>query len=160
MVTSLMSLCVMLVPTADLIGSFMEDSCVVSTWDSSLTRESLLLLLLLLLLLFYRLYHFDMRTNTISMVSPIESEELMKDMYMDCHSMVYMGNSLYIFGGRLRGNFLETSRLSDRLYCFNLKSKKWLVVSGNIQAGNSVTMGGRLLRSISTNQFIVFVIDD
>ena len=70
------------------------------------------------------------------MVSPVESEELISDMYMDCHSMVYMGNCLYVFGGRKKATFIELNRLSDQMYCFNLKSKKWLVVP----AGNSVTM--------------------
>lgn len=96
----------------------------------------------------YRLYHFDMKTKTISMVSPVESEELMKDMYMDCHSMVHMGNCLYVFGGRLKRSFSGINKLSDRLYCFNLKSKKWLVVSHSGGYGVTTDYSGYFSQSV------------
>ena len=68
-----------------------------------------------------------MSTNTISLVRPVESQDIMDDLFMDCHSLVLIGHFLYLFGGRLRNKAGSSDRVSDRLYCFNLISKKWLV---------------------------------
>ena len=66
-----------------------------------------------------------MRTNTISLVRPVDSQEIIDDMFMDCHTLVIIGHSLYLFGGRLRGRVGLRDRVSDKLYCFNLISNKW-----------------------------------